>query len=310
LSLFSTRRERVEGVIAIDKPAGCSSFDVLRVIKRTWGEKRLGHCGTLDPNATGVLVVCLGWSTRLVPWLQASTKEYVGTVQLGVRTASDDPDGEVVERREVPPLTATEIDRALQRLTGTISQVPPNFSALRVDGRRAFDLARSGEDFELGAREITVHAAELVSWDRLTASFVARWSVSKGTYIRSLARDLGEALGCGAHLSTLRRTRSGAFDVRDCVSMAEFERDPAGVAATRIVTPWDALGDLPTLEIDEFSRQWLVQGKRPHWFGEPLTGEMRVADANGELLGIVTDFVDETGQRRLISERIRPGTAV
>lgn len=208
----------MHGFLNIDKPAGMTSHDVVAKIRRAAGQKRVGHAGTLDPAATGVLVVALGNATRLIEYVQdATTKRYRALVRLGVTTATDDAEGEILDRRPVPALDRMQLEQALEPLRGEIAQVPPMYSALHHQGRRLHELAREGIVVERAARPVTIERLELIEWQSplLTLDIMC----SKGTYIRSLARDLGEALGCGAHLEALRRTAVGKFVIEDALPL-------------------------------------------------------------------------------------------
>jgi tRNA pseudouridine55 synthase len=208
----------MHGFLNIDKPAGITSHDVVAYIRRAARQKRVGHAGTLDPGATGVLVVALGNATRLIEYVQeATSKRYRATVRLGLTTTTDDAEGQVLETRAVPSLGVAAIEQALESFRGTISQVPPMYAALHHEGRRLHELAREGIVVERAARPVTIERLELLDWSPplLTLDVMC----SKGTYIRSLARDLGEALGCGAHLEALRRTAVGTFLVEDAIPL-------------------------------------------------------------------------------------------
>jgi tRNA pseudouridine55 synthase len=208
----------MHGFLNIDKPAGMTSHDVVAHIRRAAQQKRVGHAGTLDPAATGVLVVALGNATRLIEYVQDSTsKRYLATVHLGATTTTDDAEGEVLATAAVPPLDRAAIERALEPFRGEIMQAPPMYSALHHQGRRLYELAREGIVVERAARPVTIERLELLDWSSplLTLDIMC----SKGTYIRSLARDLGESLGCGAHLQALRRTAVGAFLIEDAVPL-------------------------------------------------------------------------------------------
>jgi len=208
----------MHGFLNIDKPAGMTSHDVVAHIRRAAQQKRVGHAGTLDPAATGVLVVALGNATRLIEYVQDSTsKRYLATVQLGATTTTDDAEGAVLATAAVPPLNRTALEQALEPFRGEIMQVPPMYSALHHQGRRLHELAREGLVVERAARPVTIERLELLDWTSplLTLDVMC----SKGTYIRSLAHDLGDSLGCGAHLQALRRIAVGAFLIEDAVPL-------------------------------------------------------------------------------------------
>jgi tRNA pseudouridine55 synthase len=208
----------MHGFLNIDKPAGMTSHDVVAHIRRAAQQKRVGHAGTLDPAATGVLVVALGNATRLIEYVQDSTsKRYLATVYLGATTTTDDAEGKLLATAAVLPLDRAAIEQALEPFRGQIMQVPPMYSALHHQGRRLHELAREGIVVERAARPVTIERLALLDWSAplLTLDIMC----SKGTYIRSLARDLGESLGCGAHLQALRRTAVGAFLIEDAVPL-------------------------------------------------------------------------------------------
>jgi tRNA pseudouridine55 synthase len=208
----------MHGFLNIDKPAGMTSHDVVAHIRRAAWQKRVGHAGTLDPAATGVLVVALGNATRLIEYVQDSTsKRYLATVQLGTTTTTDDAEGEVLTTSAVPALDRAAIEQALEPFCGEIMQVPPMYSALHHQGRRLHELAREGIVVELAARPVVIERLELIDW--IAPLLTLDVMCSKGTYIRSLARDLGEALGCGAHLQALRRTAVGPFLIEDAIPL-------------------------------------------------------------------------------------------
>ena len=209
----------------IDKPAGPTSHGCVAAVRRAYGLKRVGHGGTLDPAVTGVLPIALGPATRLLPYLQGD-KVYRAVVQLGVRTSSDDLEGEVLERRPPPPLDTNALETALAGFRGAILQRPPAVSAVHVGGERAYVRARRGEAVELEPRPITIHRLELLGWDPAVARLELEVRCSAGTYIRSLARDLGELLGCGGALARLRRTETLGFDLSSAVDLDRLASTP------------------------------------------------------------------------------------
>lgn len=219
----------IEGaILCFDKPLTWTSFDV--VAKMRWqlckhlGVKKLkvGHAGTLDPLATGVLIVCTGKATKRIDELQAHTKEYVATLQLGATTPSFDLETEVDATFPTDHITQSLIEETLPRFMGRIEQIPPAYSACKVDGHRAYDLARKGKDVELKPKILVIDEIELQNFDAAQMQMTIRVVCSKGTYIRALARDIGQALGSGAHLTALRRTRIGRYRVVDCMKIEDF----------------------------------------------------------------------------------------
>jgi tRNA pseudouridine55 synthase len=208
----------MHGFLNIDKPAGMTSHDVVARVRQLARQKRVGHAGTLDPAATGVLVVALGIATRLIEYVQdATTKRYHAIVRLGVTTTTDDAEGEVLDTAPIPPLDLAALEAVLARFRGPIMQTPPMYAALHHEGRRLHELARAGVVVERAARQVTIERLELLDWSPPTLTLDI--TCGKGTYIRALARDLGAALGCGAHLQALRRTAVGAFVTEDAVPL-------------------------------------------------------------------------------------------
>lgn len=214
----------MQGFILLSKPAGITSFAAVAKIKRICGEKRVGHTGTLDPMATGVLPVLLGRATTLSSIMLDGNKRYTATVKLGVTTDTDDITGKVLTESKVN-ISAVELQEALKHFTGKITQTPPMYSALKKDGVRLYDLARQGKTVEIPSREVEVFSINLLTELNEENCFIIDVSVSKGTYIRSLARDIGEYLGCGATLTALERTDTCGFSIEDCVSLDDLDAD-------------------------------------------------------------------------------------
>ena len=212
---------RIDGILNIDKPYGITSMDVVRRVKRASGQRRVGHGGTLDPIATGVIPVCMGQATRLMEDVVGGAKTYLAGIELGVCTDTYDALGEVVERRDAAGVTRADVEGALPAFTGDILQVPPMYSALKRGGKRLYDLARAGVEVEREARPVTVHSIAVREWAPPVVTLEVE--CGKGFYVRSLAHDLGEALGCGGHMRTLARLRSGAFRVEDALTLDEVE---------------------------------------------------------------------------------------
>lgn len=206
-----------EGFLNLDKPARTTSMEVVRQVKRLCSQRHVGHAGTLDPEATGVLPVCLGQATRLMQFVVDGVKEYRATIRLGVTTDTYDASGRIVEERDFSGVTLESLAHALGVLRGTIQQTPPMYSALKQQGRRLHELARAGVEVERAPRTVEVSQLELVDWDSPLVTLSIQ--CSRGVYIRSLAYDLGQLLGCGAHLAQLRRLRTGPFRVDEAVSM-------------------------------------------------------------------------------------------
>ncbi|MCC6174091.1 MAG: tRNA pseudouridine(55) synthase TruB [Chloroflexi bacterium] len=278
----------VHGLLNICKSGGYTSHDVVAIVRRTLGTRRVGHAGTLDPAAQGVLPVCVGRTTRLVDALASASKGYYGEIVLGIRTSTDDAEGEVLETRPVPPLLPDDLERILQTFRGTIVQVPPAYSALKIAGRRAYDLARRGDDVRLQPREVTIHTLTVRNWSTPRLSVVV--ACSKGTYIRALARDIGVALGCGAHLATLVRLWVGGFRLADAISLEELQTAVDEGTLDRVLLPADAaLVSVPVAVVDPDRARDFTHGRpwRAHRRSEP-TVAARVYDTDGRLLGLAT----------------------
>ncbi len=275
------------GVLLVDKPAGITSHDVVSRVRRWAATRRVGHAGTLDPMATGVLVVGLGRSTRLLTYLVGLDKTYTATIRLGQATVTDDAEGEVLAETDPAGLTSSEICSALADLTGEIDQVPSSVSAVKIAGRRAYARVRDGEQVQLAPRRVRVHRLEPTAERRLDTvidvDVIAE--VSSGTYVRALARDLGAALGVGGHLTALRRTRVGPYRIEDAVGLDEM---PA-VDPSVLLTPAQAAAAvLPVRHLDDHEATALGVGKRlsAAGFGPgPVAG----IDADGTLVAILEE---------------------
>ena len=246
----------VDGLLLVDKDAGKTSHDIVAEVRHALDERHAGHTGTLDPAATGLLVVALGRALKMVPYHEGHDKEYAFTLRLGVRTETDDAAGKVVEERDATGVTRADLEAQLPRFTGPIRQKPPAYSAVKVDGQRAYRIARRGETVDLPEREVTVHLLRLEAFESPLVKFVMR--CSKGTYVRAIARDLGEALGCGGSVTELRRLAVGSFRVENARRL-----DVASEADLRAaVLPADAgLDHLPAVTLDAGDARRFVQGK-------------------------------------------------
>ena len=213
--------ECVDGILLVDKPAGCTSHDVVNVIRRGFHLKKVGHGGTLDPGATGLLVILLGTGTKLLRQVRGSAKHYTGSFMLGRATSTQDAEGEVLALKPWEHITRDQVEEQMQALCGDIFQTPPMVSAVKVDGVPLYKLARKGEEIERKKRFVHIFRFSLTDWQPPLVSFEV--ICTKGTYVRTLAHDVGEALGCGASLETLRRVRSGDFDVKDAAALDEVK---------------------------------------------------------------------------------------
>jgi len=249
----------VDGVLVIDKPSGPTSHSVVVQVRKLL-QTKTGHLGTLDPAATGVLPLVLGRATRLARFMQMAEKEYVATIRLGRSTDTYDGQGRIVSEKSIPKITPERISQLLRQFQGEVSQIPPMFSAVKVDGERLYRAARRGETRDRPNRMVTIFRIDLL--DRRLESLDLRIHCSSGTYIRTLAHDIGEILGCGAYLEKLRRTKSGEFDLSQAVRVEEL-----GDSWDRALIPIDELlTHLPSMEIDADSVEAILHGN-------PLQGQ-------------------------------------
>lgn len=278
----------LHGVLVVDKPAGMTSAAVVARVKRALKIKKVGHTGTLDPMATGVLPLCLGEGTKVAGYLLADDKGYDGELLLGIETDTLDAEGQITRRREQQAAAITEraLREAVAEMEGPGEQVPPMFSALKHKGRRLHELARAGEVVERPPRPIRIDRFEVTAVDLPRAAFSVM--CSKGTYVRSLVRDIGHQLGCGAHLTALRRTRSGRFCLDDAIALDAL--DPP-TAASRIVSPAQALAHIPGSSVPKDRLRDVANGKKIRWSDvapdQPQPNEIiRLLTPQGALLAL------------------------
>ena len=280
------------GILLVDKPAGITSHDAVSRTRKRAGTKKVGHAGTLDPMATGLLVLGINSSTRLLTYVVGLDKEYFATIRLGASTVTDDREGDRLDQAstdDIDAIAPQAIVAEIARLTGDIEQVPSTVSAIKVDGKRAYALVRAGESVELRSRAVTVSAFELLGTRRVAVDATTyldldvRVGCSSGTYIRALARDLGAALGVGGHLTALRRTRIGPFRVEDAADLATM------VVAEHLLAPADVASTLfPTIALDTQQVVDLTHGKRIR-FADAADGAPVAALApDGRLVGLLT----------------------
>ena len=283
------------GLVIVDKPRGITSHDVVARIRRLAGTRRVGHAGTLDPMATGVLVIGVEKATRLLGHLALAEKEYTATIRLGQATDTDDADGEVIAQAPATGVTREAIEAGAAALTGEIEQVPPGFSAIKVAGKRAYKMAREGAAPQLAARTVTVSSFTVAGLRRDAGLLDADVAVtcSSGTYIRALARDLGAALGVGGHLTALRRTRVGPYDIGQAATLEQL-------ADSFTVTPLAqaAAGAFRPLHLTEDDADLVAHGRRlpaSVLSGVPGTGPVAAFAPDGTLVALLTE---EGGQAR------------
>ncbi len=295
----------MDGVLVVDKPGGMTSHDVVDVVREAAGQQKVGHTGTLDPSATGVLVVCLGRATRLVRFLQAGAKIYEATVTLGVETTTQDADGDVVAERDAGAVSEADLVEVLEAFRGEIQQVPPMVSAVRVDGERLHERARRGEEVEREPRTVTVHHLELGSFtpgSRAEADLTV--TCSTGTYVRTLAHDLGRRLGVGGMLTALRRTANGPFRLGDAHPLEAVRAAGGTDGLPAMLLPMSAAAGrvLPTVELSDPERvRGLTHGRPLPVQG--IDGPYAVTAPAG-LVGV---YADRDGQGRPEAVLLRPG---
>lgn len=278
------------GILLVDKPAGITSHDAVSRTRKRAGTKKVGHAGTLDPMATGLLVLGINSSTRLLTYVVGLDKEYLATIRLGASTVTDDREGDRLEQastEDIDAVTPEAIAAEIAKLTGEIEQVPSTVSAIKVDGKRAYALVRAGETVELRSRAVTVSAFDLVDARRVAGEpacldLDVRVECSSGTYIRALARDLGAALGVGGHLTALRRTRIGPFRVEDAAELGTM------VVADHLLAPADVASALfPTVALDAQQVVDLTHGKRIRFAGVPDAAPIAAIAPDGRLVGLL-----------------------
>jgi tRNA pseudouridine55 synthase len=274
----------MDGVLVIDKPKGPTSFDVVRQVRGLLKVKKVGHTGTLDPMATGVLPLCLGEATKVAGFITEGDKAYEAVVRLGAETDTQDAEGRVVAEAPVPPLTGALLEEVLARFRGTFEQVPPMYSAVKVGGKRLYELARAGEEVERASRQVTVY--ELVLRDFNATRLHLSVRCSKGFFVRTLAYDLGRALGCGAHLEALRRTQSGPFTLAQALPLAELPAllEVPETLSRRLLPLSEALVDLPAVQVSAMEAERVSHGVPLE--APPLPGRVRVVAPSGRLLAV------------------------
>jgi len=278
-------KNSVSGVLVLDKPIGITSHDVVQIIRRGTRIKRAGHTGTLDPRASGVLVILLGPAVRLSEYVSAEDKRYQALIQLGQKTDTYDGEGAITGTASVEDITTEQFEEALKGFVGEIEQVPPPYSAVKVNGRKAYEMARKGEKVELEPRIIHVHDLELLEWDAPQALIDVH--CSSGTYVRSLANDLGEKLGCGAMLAGLRRTKSGKFTLRDAIPLRKLtEAFQDGTWYKYLIPAADALAEWPTIHLTSEEVDLVRHGHRVA--REENIGDLaRAITEEGELVALM-----------------------
>lgn len=280
----------MNGIIIVDKPQGKTSHDIVYFIRRLTGIKKVGHTGTLDPMATGVLPICIGAATKIADMLTLSDKEYVAELILGKTTDTQDAEGQVLGEKKVN-CTEDEIRAAVMSFIGEIEQVPPMYSAIKQNGKKLYELARQGIEVERKPRKVTINSIDILKIDGKSVTIDV--SCSKGTYIRTLCEDIGNKLGTGAYMNTLRRIKTGMFDLSQSHTLEELGTLKSGDAGTlkEVLIPTDRVfEDLPCIKLNEKQKRSVVNGVRMTYKGIE-NQDYRVYDENGEFL-CVSKIVD------------------
>jgi tRNA pseudouridine55 synthase len=298
------------GLLVLDKTAGVTSFDAVSLVRRRLGLTRVGHAGTLDPDATGVLPILLGEATKLMPYLADRDKEYVATLRLGVTTDTGDLGGRVLATTPVPPLSRADVEAACRPFVGRIKQVPPMYSAVHHGGRRLYELAREGVEVAREPREVVVHAIDVQ--DVGGAAVRLRVVCGKGTYLRALAVDLGATLGCGATVARLVRTRVGPFTLEEAVSWAALSDGAAGTLWAHVQPPETALAGWPVVRLDARAASQFEHGQAVSVApaGAAAGALVRVHAADGPLLGVGEVIAGQRTRPVRMLHADRPGTRV
>lgn len=286
----------MNGVLVVDKPKGPTSSDVVQIVRRALKVKKAGHTGTLDPMATGVLPLCLGDATRIAQVLTDGNKAYDATLKLGVTTDTLDAEGAVLQTRAVPALTRERLEQVFSAFRGELKQTPPMYSAIKKDGKRLYELARAGEEVEREARPVTVFSLTLNDFtsDELKLSVAC----SKGFFVRTLAADIGEALGCGAHLTALRRTQSGPFSIARAIPLQEIVDRGAEAVAGKLASLDESLAFLPEVKTNEAEADRVKHGGVVE-VARPDEAMVRVTGPAGDVLALA-----EIRRGRLVYKRV------
>ena len=281
----------MNGILNLNKPAGFTSFDCVAVVRRLTGEKKTGHTGTLDPQATGVLPICIGKATRLLEFMDSAPKTYVCGCTLGLETDTQDIWGSVTcdRRPEIASVTRETAEKALRSFEGKIEQKPPVFSAVKVNGKKLYEYARAGKEVEIPVRRVTVYSIRLLDWQGPDEPFTFETVCSRGTYIRSICHDLGRLLGCGACMSSLVRTQTCGYGIGRSVSLDDLRQMTREQIEAILDPPETAVSHLPRLELNEEQARLFVNGN-PLWADNlEISKEIQAVYYNQQLIGIIRD---------------------
>ena len=276
-------KKNISGVLLLDKPLGYSSNQALQKIKLLYQAAKAGHTGTLDPLATGLLPLCFGEATKFAHFLTDADKVYIATVKFGITTNTGDAEGQVLSVKDVN-ISKMQLEQVCSQFLGVISQVPPMYSALKHEGKAMYEYARAGVEIERASRAVTIHNIEINAFDRDVATITVK--CSKGTYIRTLAEDIGAQIGCGAHLIGLRRTSTANYHINQAVTIEQFEAMSEAQRALLLMPADSAIADLPAITLDVDSAFYLQQGQAILHSGNIPEGLIRLYNEQGEFLGL------------------------
>lgn len=306
MSRKKARGRNISGILLLDKAIGITSNTALQKVKRLYQASKAGHTGSLDPLASGLLPLCLGEATKLSSFLLDADKGYEGVCKLGVKTTTADAEGEVIQTRPVPSLSEAQLRATLEKFVGEIEQIPPMHSAIKMQGQPLYKLAHQGIEVERQPRQVTIHSLTLTRF--AGDEFAFELHCSKGTYVRTLAEDIGEALGCGAYLSALRRTVVGPFELSHAVTLEELEQvaADAGLAGLdeRLIPMDQALEKWPAVHLSENSTYYVRQGQAVQVAKAPTSGWVRLFASNDHFLGVGQILEDgRVAPKRLVNTR-------
>jgi len=283
---------KIDGILNVNKPTDRTSQDVVSYVKHLTKQRHVGHAGTLDPIATGVLPVCLGQATRMSSFIMESHKTYIAEIKLGISTNTYDREGTVTSNRDPSYITKAQVIELLPTLTGTVMQKPPSFSALKLHGKRLYELARSGIEVETAPREVTIYRMELLQWNHPSMSIEVE--CSKGTYIRSIAHDIGQSLGCGAHIAALIRTKYGPFSIEDSISLTQIEDAFSHNLWQRLIYPMDiVINDWTAVTVTPEQEHAILDGRTIPNSIENATPRCRAYSCDGWFLAILKQSPDK-----------------
>ena len=276
-------KKNISGVLLLDKPLGYSSNQALQKIKLLYQAAKAGHTGTLDPLATGLLPLCFGEATKFAHFLTDADKVYIATVKFGITTNTGDAEGQVLSVKDVN-ISKMQLEQVCSQFLGVISQVPPMYSALKHEGKAMYEYARAGVEIERASRAVTIHNIEINAFDRDVATITVK--CSKGTYIRTLAEDIGAQIGCGAHLIGLRRTATANYHINQAITIEQFEAMSEAQRALLLMPADSAVAHLPAITLDVDSAFYLQQGQAILHSGNIPEGLIRLYNEQGEFLGL------------------------